>query len=67
MNALRMSGYLANNGHSNLIMTAGGGAFGHVDGGAVFKAGSVKTSEVYGRNIAALCWAAEATRRKFVA
>jgi ribulose-bisphosphate carboxylase large chain len=34
MNALRMPGFFENLGHSNLIMTAGGGAFGHVDGGA---------------------------------
>ncbi|WP_031336252.1 ribulose-bisphosphate carboxylase [Rhodopseudomonas sp. B29] len=34
MNALRMPGFFDNLGHSNLIMTAGGGAFGHVDGGA---------------------------------
>lgn len=34
MNALRMPGFFSNLGHSNLIMTAGGGAFGHVDGGA---------------------------------
>ncbi len=33
MNALRMPGFFANLGHSNLIMTAGGGAFGHIDGG----------------------------------
>jgi ribulose-bisphosphate carboxylase large chain len=29
-----MPGFFTNLGHSNLIMTAGGGAFGHVDGGA---------------------------------
>ena len=34
MNALRMPGFFENLGHSNLIMTAGGGAFGHVDGAA---------------------------------
>jgi ribulose-bisphosphate carboxylase large chain len=34
MNALRMPGFFANLGHSNLILTAGGGAFGHVDGAA---------------------------------
>ena len=32
MNALRMPGFFANLGHSNLILTAGGGAFGHIDG-----------------------------------
>ncbi len=34
MNALRMPGFFENLGHSNLIMTAGGGSFGHIDGAA---------------------------------
>ena len=34
MNALRMPGFFENLGHSNLIMTAGGGSYGHVDGPA---------------------------------
>ncbi len=34
MNALRMPGFFGNLGHSNLVMTAGGGAFGHIDGAA---------------------------------
>lgn len=34
MNALRMPGFFGNLGHSNLIMTAGGGSFGHIDGAA---------------------------------
>ncbi|MDJ1017572.1 MAG: ribulose-bisphosphate carboxylase [Paracoccaceae bacterium] len=34
MNALRMPGFFENLGHSNLVMTAGGGSFGHVDGAA---------------------------------
>ncbi len=34
MNALRMPGFFENLGHSNLILTAGGGAFGHIDGAA---------------------------------
>ena len=32
MNALRMPGFFDNLGHSNLILTAGGGAYGHLDG-----------------------------------
>ena len=32
MNALRMPGFFANLGHSNLILSADGGAFGHIDG-----------------------------------
>ncbi|MBL6958724.1 MAG: ribulose-bisphosphate carboxylase [Rhodospirillales bacterium] len=34
MNALRMPGFFGNLGHSNLIMTAGGGSYGHIDGPA---------------------------------
>jgi len=34
MNALRMPAFFENLGHSNLILTAGGGAFGHIDGAA---------------------------------
>ncbi len=34
MNALRIPGFFKNFGHSNLIMTAGGGSFGHIDGPA---------------------------------
>ncbi|ARE41635.1 Ribulose bisphosphate carboxylase [Rhodovulum sp. P5] len=33
MNALRLPGFFDNLGHSNVIQTSGGGAFGHVDGG----------------------------------
>jgi ribulose-bisphosphate carboxylase large chain len=33
MNALRLPGFFTNLGHSNIIQTSGGGAFGHVDGG----------------------------------
>ncbi|MEE9314415.1 MAG: ribulose-bisphosphate carboxylase [Rhizobiaceae bacterium] len=32
MNAIRMPAFFDNLGHSNLILTAGGGAFGHLDG-----------------------------------
>jgi ribulose-bisphosphate carboxylase large chain len=32
MNAVRMAGFFENLGHSNLIMTAGGGVYGHLDG-----------------------------------
>jgi ribulose-bisphosphate carboxylase large chain len=34
MNALRMPGFFENLGTSNLILTAGGGAYGHLDGAA---------------------------------
>ncbi|MEY3220449.1 MAG: hypothetical protein RIT27_1806 [Pseudomonadota bacterium] len=33
MNALRLPGFFDNLGHSNIIQTSGGGAFGHIDGG----------------------------------
>ncbi|MCA9730640.1 MAG: ribulose-bisphosphate carboxylase [Deferribacteres bacterium] len=32
MNALRVGGFFKNMGHSNVIMTAGGGSYGHIDG-----------------------------------
>ena len=56
MNALRMPGFFANLGHSNLIMTAGGGAFGHVDGGA---AGALSLRQ------AEQCWRAKADPIEF--
>ena len=34
MNALRMPSFFENLGHSNVILTAGGGSYGHVDGAA---------------------------------
>ena len=34
MNALRLPGFFDNLGHSNLILTAGGGSYGHIDGPA---------------------------------
>lgn len=34
MNAVRMPGFFDNLGHSNLILTAGGGSYGHLDGPA---------------------------------
>ena len=34
MNALRMPGFFSNPGHGNVILTAGGGAYGHLDGAA---------------------------------
>ncbi len=34
MNALRLPGFFENLGHSNLVLTAGGGSYGHLDGPA---------------------------------
>jgi ribulose-bisphosphate carboxylase large chain len=47
MNALRIPGFFENLGHSNLIMTAGGGCYGHIDGAAA-GAKSMRQAE--------LCW-----------
>ncbi len=44
MNALRLPGFFANLGHGNLISTAGGGAYGHLDGPA---AGAVSLRQAY--------------------
>ncbi len=56
MNALRMPGFFANLGHSNLILTAGGGAFGHIDGAAA-GATSLRQAEQ--------CWKAGADPLEF--
>jgi ribulose-bisphosphate carboxylase large chain len=47
MNALRMPGFFENLGHSNLILTAGGGSYGHIDGPAA-GATSLRQAEI--------CW-----------
>jgi ribulose-bisphosphate carboxylase large chain len=51
MNALRMPGFFENLGHSNLILTAGGGSYGHIDGPA---AGAKSLRQAEG------CWRAGA-------
>lgn len=51
MNALRLPGFFDNLGHSNLILTAGGGAYGHIDGAAA-GATSLRQAE--------MCWRAGA-------
>jgi ribulose-bisphosphate carboxylase large chain len=47
MNAIRIPGFFKNLGHSNLILTAGGGCFGHIDGA---KAGATSLRQ------AKQCW-----------
>jgi len=47
MNALRLPGFFDNLGHSNLVLTAGGGSYGHVDGPA---AGAISLRQ------AETCW-----------
>ncbi len=49
MNALRLPGFFDNLGHSNLILTAGGGCYGHIDGAAA-GATSLRQAE--------MCWRA---------
>lgn len=56
MNALRMPGFFENLGHSNLVMTAGGGSFGHIDGAA---AGAISLRQ------AERCWKAGANPVEF--
>ena len=51
MNALRLPGFFANLGHANVINTAGGGAYGHLDGPA---AGARSLRQAHD------CWAAGA-------
>jgi ribulose-bisphosphate carboxylase large chain len=56
MNALRIPGFFENLGHSNVIMTAGGGSYGHIDGAA---AGARSMRQ------AAACWAQKADPIEF--
>lgn len=51
MNALRLPGFFENLGHANIINTAGGGSYGHLDGAA---AGARSLRQAYE------CWAAGA-------
>jgi len=56
MNALRIPGFFNNLGHSNLVLTAGGGSYGHVDGPAA-GARSLRQAEA--------CWRAGADPLEF--
>jgi len=44
MNALRLPGFFENLGHGNVINTAGGGSYGHIDGAA---AGAISLRQAY--------------------
>ena len=57
MNALRIPGFFENLGHSNVVMTAGGGSYGHIDGAAA-GARSMRQAEQ--------CWKAGADVFEFV-
>ncbi len=48
MNALRLPGFFDNLGHSNIIQTSGGGAFGHKDGGT---AGAISLRQAHDAGI----------------
>jgi ribulose-bisphosphate carboxylase large chain len=56
MNALRLIGFFENLGHANIINTAGGGAYGHIDGAA---AGAKSLRQSY------QCWASGADPLEF--
>jgi ribulose-bisphosphate carboxylase large chain len=58
MNALRIPGFFENLGHSNLVLTAGGGSYGHVDGPA---AGAMSLRQ------AEKCWRSGADPLEFAA
>ncbi len=56
MNALRLIGFFENLGHGNVINTAGGGSYGHIDGAA---AGAKSLRQAY------QCWATKADPLQF--
>lgn len=56
MNALRLIGFFENLGHGNVINTAGGGSYGHIDGAA---AGAKSLRQAY------QCWASKSNPLQF--
>ena len=56
MNALRLPGFFENLGHGNVINTAGGGSYGHIDSPA---AGAISLRQAYE------CWKAGADPIEF--
>lgn len=56
MNALRLIGFFENLGHGNVINTAGGGSYGHIDGAA---AGAKSLRQAY------KCWASKSDPLQF--
>lgn len=59
MNALRLPGFFANLGHGNVISTAGGGAFGHLDGPAAGARSLRQAYECWKTGADPLEWAAQ--------
>ncbi len=63
MNALRLPGFFANLGHANVINTAGGGAYGHIDGPAAGAVSLRQGSECWRAGAEPIEWAK--THREF--
>lgn len=57
MNALRLPGFFKNLGHGNVINTAGGGAYGHVDGAACGARSLRQAYECWKAGVDPLDWA----------
>ncbi|NBB84563.1 MAG: ribulose-bisphosphate carboxylase [Alphaproteobacteria bacterium] len=68
MNALRLPGFFKNLGHANLLNTAGGGAYGHIDGPAVGARSMLQAYECWKAGADPLDWAQdhEAFARAFL-
>jgi ribulose-bisphosphate carboxylase large chain len=64
MNALRLPGFFDNLGHSNVIQTSGGGAFGHKDGGAAGAKSLRLAHEAWTRGIGLIDFAREHSELK---
>lgn len=59
MNALRLPGFFENLGHGNIISTAGGGAYGHLDGPAAGARSLRQAYECWKAGADPLAWARE--------
>jgi ribulose-bisphosphate carboxylase large chain len=59
MNALRLPGFFATLGHANIINTAGGGAYGHIDGPAAGARSLRQAHACWEAGADPLDWAAE--------
>ncbi len=57
MNALRLPGFFDNLGHSNVIQTSGGGAFGHADGPTAGARSLRQAHEAWRRGVSLVDWA----------
>ncbi|MBI3149507.1 MAG: ribulose-bisphosphate carboxylase [Betaproteobacteria bacterium] len=57
MNALRLPGFFENLGHGDVIGTAGGGSYGHLDGAAAGAKSLAQAYECWKQNAEPLAWA----------